>query len=82
MNKTMTLLISAAAFSLAACQEQGPAEKAGEEIDEAIEDVRGGSEDMQNKVDDAVDELRDNAEDAMDEVEEGVEEAVDEVKSD
>jgi predicted small lipoprotein YifL len=46
-------------LGLAACEEKGPLEQAGEEIDEAVETVRDGEESTANKVDDAVDELRD-----------------------
>lgn len=46
-------------FGLAACEDKGPLEQAGEEVDEAIETVRDGEESTANKVDDAVDELRD-----------------------
>lgn len=58
----------AAALALAGCDDQGPAERVGEEIDEGIEDVRAGGETLGNKMDDAVDEARDGIEDAKDEV--------------
>lgn len=38
--KTLCLLISLVLFSLAACEREGPAEKAGEAIDRAGEDIR------------------------------------------
>ncbi len=46
-------------LGLAACEDKGPLEQAGEEVDEAVETVRDGGESTENKVDDAVDELRD-----------------------
>lgn len=51
----LTLFLS---FTLAACEQQGPMEKAGESIDEAAEDVG-------NAVEDACEDLKDaaNAED-------------------
>jgi len=44
---------------LAACEQQGPLERAGEEVDEAVDTLKsGGKESTANKVDDAVDEVR------------------------
>ncbi|HEX7054470.1 MAG TPA: hypothetical protein VF211_11120 [Burkholderiales bacterium] len=34
------LIIVAAAFTLAACDREGPAERAGEKVDNAVEDAR------------------------------------------
>ncbi len=48
----------ATSVGLAACEKEGPLERAGEEVDEAIDTVRDGEESTSNKVDDAVDELR------------------------
>jgi hypothetical protein len=47
-----------------ACEKPGPLERAGEEVDEAAEDIRNGGETRENKVDDAVDDLRDGVNDA------------------
>lgn len=47
MNKFYMLFI-VAIFGLAACQDQGPAEQAGEDIDEAVEEVG-------DEIDDATD---------------------------
>jgi hypothetical protein len=54
---------------LVGCERQGPLERAGEEVDEAVEDVRNGGETLGNQVDDAVDEVRDGINDAADELE-------------
>lgn len=62
---TGTLLL----LGLWAC-EPGPAERFGEEVDEAIEDARNGGETVANKVDDAVDDVRDGVDDAREELEE------------
>lgn len=48
-----------AGFALTGCHDPGPAEEAGREIDEAVEDAR-----------DAFDELGDDVEDAVEELEE------------
>lgn len=47
-----------AVAALAACERQGPLERFGEEVDEAVDTVRDGEESTANKIDDAVDELR------------------------
>lgn len=41
-------------------------EQAGEEIDEAIEDIAAGGETTGNKIDDAIDETRDDLDEAVD----------------
>jgi hypothetical protein len=53
-----------------ACEKQGPLERAAEEVDEAIEDVKNGGETVGNKVDDAIDDVRDGVDDAADELRE------------
>ena len=52
----------------AACDRQGPLERAGEEVDEAFEDVKNGGETAGNKVDDAIDDVSDGVNDAVDEL--------------
>lgn len=49
---------------LVACENDGPLERAAEEIDEAVEDVRAGGETAGNAIDDAVDEVVEDVEDA------------------
>lgn len=57
------------ALGLAACDNKGPVEQAGEEVDEAVDTIKnGGEESTANKVDDAIDEAREGAKDAADEV--------------
>ena len=47
------------ALGLAACEKEGPLERAGEEVDEAVDTMKsGGEESTENKLDDAVDKLR------------------------
>jgi hypothetical protein len=62
MKILMGLLLT---LSLFACEKQGPLERAGEEIDEAVEDVRAGGETTGNKIDDAVDDVRREVEDVV-----------------
>jgi hypothetical protein len=49
---------------LLACENDGPVERAGEELDEAVEDVSVGGETTGNKIDDAIDEAKEDIEDA------------------
>jgi predicted small lipoprotein YifL len=66
MNLKLILaaLAATAALGLTACEKQGPLEKAGEEVDEAVDTIKnGGEESTANKVDDAVDEAREAIED-------------------
>jgi hypothetical protein len=59
------LMIIPISFLLLACEKQGPLESAGEEVDEAIEDIKAGGETTSNKIDDAIDEAQDDIEDAV-----------------
>jgi hypothetical protein len=54
---------------LVGCEKPGPLERAGEEIDEAVEDVRAGGETTGNKIDDAIDEVVDAAADVREDLE-------------
>ena len=65
MNK-LNLMLIGLLFALAGCvEDDGPFEQAGEEIDEAVEDVQTQGEDPLNQIDDALDEAADEAEDAL-----------------
>jgi hypothetical protein len=60
----LAALAATTALGLAACEKQGPLEKAGEEVDEAVDTIKhGGEESTASKVDDAVDEAREAVED-------------------
>jgi predicted small lipoprotein YifL len=57
--------VSLLAFGMTACKQKGPVERAGEEVDEAIDTAKhGGKESAVNKADDAVDDVRDGVKDA------------------
>ena len=59
MRAVWAALAATAALGLAACEKQGPVERAGEEVDEAVDTIKnGGEESTANKVDDALDEAR------------------------
>lgn len=52
-----TLLLALGGFSLAltGCEQQGPAERAGENIDDAVEDAGDRMEDAGDRIEDAFD---------------------------
>lgn len=53
----LVLATAVLAMGLSACEKKGPLEKAGEEVDEAVDTVKnGGEEPVSAKVDDAIDE--------------------------
>jgi hypothetical protein len=60
--KRMSIIPLAAllAVLLSACDREGPAEKAGERIDEVTEDIREGGEDLGNEIEDACEELKED----------------------
>jgi predicted small lipoprotein YifL len=73
MKHANTLWLAALAatltMGLAACEKKGPLERAGEEVDEAIDTAKhGGKESTANKLDDAVDDAREGAKDAADDL--------------
>ncbi len=63
------LMLIPISIFLLACEKQGPLERAGEEIDEAVEDIKAGGETTGNKIDDAIDEARNEIEDVIEDVE-------------
>ena len=66
-----------ALFLLAGCSDPGPAEQAGERIDETIEETEGA---VTKTVDEAVEETEGSVTEAVDETEATVEEAVQEAE--
>lgn len=66
---TIAALAAVLSLSLTACQKKGPAERVGEELDEAGRTIKnGGKETAGDKLDDAGDKVRDAAKDAKDAV--------------
>lgn len=62
------------ALPLVACQPDGPAEDAGEEIDEALGNDEGTFEEAGEAVDEAMDDAEEGLEDAGDAIEESLDE--------
>lgn len=67
MKTNLYLALSALGLLAACVDDEGPFERAGEEIDEAVEDVQTQGEQPMNQLDDAIDEARRAAEDVADE---------------
>jgi hypothetical protein len=61
------LIGTSVAFGLAGCEKEGTLERAGEEVDEAVDTMRDGEESTSNQVDDAVDEVREGARETAEE---------------
>jgi hypothetical protein len=53
-------LAFAAATMMTACHDPGPAEEAGREVDEAIEDARDAVEDLGDEAEEALEELQED----------------------
>ena len=75
------ILLAVAVLTVSACDDQGPFERAGEEVDEAFENARAGGETLGNRLDDAADDVRRSTEDALERAREGVEDAADELEN-
>ena len=66
---TFAAFAAALTLGVGACDNKGPVEQVGEEVDEAVDTVKnGGKESTANKVDDAIDDVREGAKDAAEEV--------------
>jgi hypothetical protein len=50
----VVLLLATSLICLPACREKGPAEKAGEKIDKAVDDVKDKTKEAADKVEDKV----------------------------
>lgn len=55
-----------------ACEQDGPAERAGEAIDDAADDIADAGNDMGDAIKDAGDDMANAVEDACEEVKDGV----------
>ena len=61
MNRFLTLGVVSLALTAVGCERQGPAERAGEQIDQAVDDARDTAaaigEELEEAADDVADEL-------------------------
>ena len=73
LGKLLAILAAlSVTVALSGCKEKGPMEKAGEKIDQAVEDTSDAAED-------AMDDAKDAADDAGDEMEDAADDAADAV---
>ena len=54
------MLVAFAAIFASACEKKGPAERAGEKIDDAMSDMADAAENMGDEVESAVDDLKED----------------------
>ncbi|WP_136248631.1 hypothetical protein [Halomonas borealis] len=59
------------AFGLAACEEEGPAEQAGENIDETMNDAGESMDETMDQAGESVEEMGENVEETADEADSG-----------
>jgi len=71
-----TALIAALALGAFGCKEEGPAEKAGRKLDEAVEKLRNGDEGAIEKAGRKLDEAVDDVEDEIDDLREDAADAI------
>lgn len=62
-EKLMIPMMVALAFLATGCEQDGPAERAGEAVDEAAENIQDAGRDIGDEIEDAADEVEDAAND-------------------
>jgi len=68
MTRLNWIALACAAALAVGCDNKGPVEQVGEEIDEAVDTMKRGEESTASKLDDAMDDMREGVEDAKDEI--------------
>ncbi|MBB3143180.1 hypothetical protein [Halomonas organivorans] len=63
----LAMFIGMTAMGLAACEEEGPAEKAGENVDQAMDEAGENIDESMDKAGETVEEMGDSVEQAADE---------------
>jgi hypothetical protein len=64
---TLAALLATLTLGIAACDKQGPAERAGEKVDHAVDAMKnGGKEPASDKLEDAAHDVQDAAKEAVD----------------
>jgi hypothetical protein len=64
---TLAALVATLTLGIAACDKQGPAERAGEKVDHAVDTIKnGGQEPASDKLEDAAHDVQDAAKQAVD----------------
>jgi uncharacterized protein YjbJ (UPF0337 family) len=67
-NSLLIPLFAALALCATGCEKEGPAESAGEQIDEAMDDVKEAADDAGDHLQEAGEEVKEAAEEAKDAV--------------
>lgn len=57
-NKPLIILSALACLTLVGCSEKGPAEQAGENLDQAVEQAKDAVEEAGEKIDQAVEDMK------------------------
>jgi hypothetical protein len=64
---TLAALVATLTLGISACEKQGPAERAGEKVDHAVDTIKnGGEEPASDKLEDAAHDAQDAASQAVD----------------
>ena len=64
---TLAALVATLTLGVAACEKQGPAERAGEKVDHAVDTIKnGGEEPAHDKLEDAAHDVQDATKQAVD----------------
>lgn len=63
----LSLLVGMMALGLAACEEEGPAEQAGESVDEAMDETGENVDEAMDEAGESVEEMGENVEEAAEE---------------
>ncbi|MFA7553029.1 MAG: hypothetical protein WCY88_02175 [Spongiibacteraceae bacterium] len=61
LNKLMLSLIVVMAVFISGCEKDGPAERAGENMDDAVEQMQDQGRDLGNKIEDACEDMKEGA---------------------
>lgn len=69
----LVLLCGLLVAALAGCEDEGGAERAGERLDEAVEDVRDSSAEMRDDAEDEMDDARREFDESVDEARDALE---------
>ena len=64
-RRTTLLLITFSAIFASACEEKGPAERAGERMDDAMSEVADEAEQMGDEIQDAAEDVEEKAEEVV-----------------
>ena len=64
MNKLLGFALLGCVIATAACEQEGPAERAGERVDQAVDDLRDGAQDVGDEIKDTADEVGDKLDQA------------------